>query len=172
LAISRQIVELMGGKIWVESVVGQGSHFFFEINLPRHDEGSASPLGKQPAKAKSQRLLIVDDTPANLRVARLLLEQAGHTVVTATGVEEAERLCRDARFDVIFMDLQMPGIDGFEGTRRLRAWEATQGYRTPIYALTADARKELTPICAEAGFDGILTKPVRMASFNRVLAPE
>jgi CheY-like chemotaxis protein len=114
-------------------------------------------------------VLVVDDTPSNLRVMTLMLQREGHTVRTAPGSAEAEELCRTEVFDLIFMDLQMPEIDGFEATRRLRAQEAGTGRRTPIHALTADARKELGPQCREAGMDGILTKPVRIAEINRLL---
>jgi CheY-like chemotaxis protein len=100
----------------------------------------------------------------------LMLEREGHTVSTAAGGREAEELCRTENFDLIFMDLQMPGIDGFEATRCLRVQEATSGRRAQIYALTADARKELGPQCREAGMDGIRTKPVSIAEINRLFA--
>jgi len=171
LAISRKIAERMGGRLWVESTPGTGSRFFLQLSLPTHDAVTQAPFEVPPAPVVvRRRVLVVDDTPSNLRVMTLMLQREGHTVRTAAGALEAEAICRTENFDLIFMDLQMPEIDGFEATRRLRALEAASGRRTHIYALTADARKELGPLCREAGMDGILTKPVRIAEINRLFA--
>jgi CheY-like chemotaxis protein len=171
LAISRRIAEQMGGRLWVESTPGAGSRFFLELSLPTRDAVTNAPFEVAPAPVVApRRVLVVDDTASNLRVMTLMLEREGHTVRTAPGANEAEVLFRAEHFDLIFMDLQMPGIDGFEATRRLRALEAGTGRRTPIHALTADARKELAPLCHEAGMDGILTKPVRVVEIRRLFA--
>ena len=170
LAISRRIAEIMGGRIWLESQAGVGSRFFFEVRLPRCAEVSYPPLHPAPVAAASQRILVVDDTPANLRVVSLLLERLGHEVIVANGAEEAEKFYQARAFDVIFMDLHMPEIDGFEATRRLRTWEAGQDRRNRVIALTADARKEVWADCQAAGMDGLLTKPVRMPALTQLLA--
>jgi len=170
LAISRRIAEIMGGKIWMESAVGIGTRFYLKLSLPTHDAVTQAPFTSGLDPVVPQRILIVDDTPSNLRMMTLILERDGHTIKIAASADAAETLCRTERFDVVFMDLQMPEVDGFEATRRLRALEASQGHRSHIFALTADARIEVRSKCSEAGMDGILAKPVRKAQISHLLA--
>jgi CheY-like chemotaxis protein len=104
-------------------------------------------------------VLVVEDNAVNLRLARLMLEKLGCDVATATGGAEALRTLRDTAFDVIFMDVQMPDMDGLEATRQIRGLEGALR-RTPIIALTAGVSAQDRSQCLEAGMDAHLAKPV------------
>ncbi|MEO1089021.1 MAG: response regulator [Pseudomonadota bacterium] len=105
------------------------------------------------------RLLVVDDNPVNVRLLQVLLEREGHEVVDAADGATALERMREHVFDAVLMDLQMPGIDGLETTRRIRAMANPTG-RVPVLAVTAAARAEVAPACAAAGIDVVLTKPI------------
>lgn len=113
-------------------------------------------------------ILVVEDNPANLKLARLLLENAGHTVLAAADGEAGVRLAGERLPDLVLMDIQMPGIDGIEATRRLRAVPATAGLR--IVALTALAMKGDEERILSAGCDGYIAKPFRAAEFLEKVA--
>jgi len=127
--------------------------------------GAATPAREAPAA----RVLVVDDNPMNLQVAVAMLERLGLAAETAHSGEEAlERLARE-RFEVVLMDEQMPGMDGLEATRRLRAME-DDVTGTPVVALTANADRDAERRCLEAGMDGYLAKPVRRRALRAVLS--
>ena len=109
------------------------------------------------------KILLVDDTPNNLLVLRALLDDLGHDLVTAGSGPEALRLLFDTDFALVLMDVQMPGMDGFEATARLREVQAEVGHRTPVLALTAHAMKGDRERCLAAGMDGYVTKPIQPA---------
>ena len=116
-------------------------------------------------------ILLAEDNPVNALLARELLRRRGHTVEQVSTGEAAVSACQRARFDVVIMDLHMPGLDGIEATRRIRAAEAAGGSRRlPIFALTADALDTGRKACLAAGMDGFLTKPVDPAELDAVLA--
>jgi CheY-like chemotaxis protein len=108
------------------------------------------------------RALLVEDNPINQAVARAMLDKLGVTVVTAVnGAEALERLTHESDIDIVFMDVQMPVMDGFEATRRLRALEAEQKRtRLPVIALTANAMTHDRQACLAAGMDDFVSKPV------------
>jgi two-component system, sensor histidine kinase and response regulator len=121
------------------------------------------------AKTASLRILVAEDNPVNQRVALHMLQKAGHSVASAVNGKEAlEALARET-FDLIFMDVQMPEMDGSEATRRIRAEEARTGKHVPIVAMTAHAMKGDRERCLDAGMDDYVTKPIQKAELMRVL---
>lgn len=113
-------------------------------------------------------ILVVDDNPSNLKLVRVLLQAKGYAVTTAADADEALASLRAARPRLILMDLQLPGVDGLELTRRLKADPATRDI--PILALTAYAMKGDAAKAAEAGCDGYVTKPVDVEALPGVIA--
>jgi PAS domain S-box-containing protein len=124
---------------------------------------------RRPGKHLS--VLLAEDNPVNALLARELLRRRGHAVHEVTTGEAAVEVCVHTRFDLVIMDLHMPGLDGIEATRRIRVWEKESGTKpTPIIALTADALETGRRACIEAGMDGFLTKPVDPAELDSILA--
>lgn len=109
------------------------------------------------------RILVVEDNPSNMKLAVLLLGKSGHGVIQAFDAEEGIRLAKAQLPDLVLMDVQLPGMDGLEATRRLKADEATRGIR--IIALTAFAMKQDEDRIRSAGCDGYITKPVEYKTF-------
>jgi signal transduction histidine kinase/CheY-like chemotaxis protein len=167
LALSKHLVELLGGEISVESRLGEGSSFSFELVLPK----ASLPvrLAETPPKPRpGGRVLVVDDNAINLKVARSLAEKAGYRVTTAVnGLEAVAAVERDA-FDVVLMDCHMPELDGFEATRRIRRLPGARA-KVRILALTASALPEDVAACLASGMDGVLAKPISMARLLEAL---
>ncbi len=166
LTISARIVKLMGGKIWVESRPGAGSTFSFTAYLGR--SGEAEPAVKAPVPAilpetGALDILLAEDNVVNQKLAVRLLQKRGHRVTVAEDGSRALALYDTRRFDLILMDIQMPGMDGFEATVAIRDRERSNGRRTPIIAMTAHAGSEYNEKCLAAGMNGYVTKPVEPA---------
>ncbi|WP_396594633.1 response regulator [Brevundimonas sp. R86498] len=170
LAVARRLARDMGGDIVLEGSSPLGSTFAVRLPLPpattepapapRTDShGPARPEAPLPAA----RVLIVDDHPANREVARLMLSPLGCQTFEATDGEEAVVMASTAPFDLILMDVRMPGMDGLAATRAIRALPGLAG-RTPILAVTADAMPEDAARCLDAGMNGHLAKPITHAS--------
>jgi PAS domain S-box-containing protein len=174
LAICRELVERMSGRIDLTSDGHSGSTFWFTLVLPRAPEESEEHTGEGPGPPSSRRhepratssahILLVEDSRVNVEVATTILGNAGHTfVVVGDGLAAVEAVKREA-FDLVLMDCQLPGIDGYEATRRVRALEASGSLgdlaRLPIIALTASATKGDFDRSIEAGMDGHISKPV------------
>jgi len=171
LAIVRQLAELMGGFVQVQSELGAGSTFRcvlpFPIAPPEEPADPPAP-GEEPSRVTGARVLVVEDNLVNQRVAARLLERMGYGVEVATNGREATEKARHSRFDAILMDCQMPEMDGLEATRRIRASEA--GRRpTPVIALTASAIDGDRESCLAAGMDDFVAKPIQMDQLRKVL---
>jgi CheY-like chemotaxis protein len=125
----------------------------------------------EPALASEQglRILLAEDNPINMMLIRELLRRRGHSVVEVTTGNDAVQAMMDSRYDLLLTDIHMPGMDGIEAARAIRAGEARSGRpRTPIVALTADALEDGKRACREAGMDGFLTKPVDPAELEEM----
>ncbi|MFN7918574.1 MAG: ATP-binding protein [Bryobacteraceae bacterium] len=165
LSISRKIVELMGGELRLESSSGVGSCFFFTIRLRSAAAALAAELPAPAADgyAAPVSVLLAEDNPVNQRVVQRMLERAGHSVHIVSNGADALRAMDEVAYGLVLMDVQMPIMDGFEATRRIRAREDGTGRHTPIIALTANAMKGDKERCVAAGMDGYLAKPVHQA---------
>lgn len=164
LAISHHLVEMMGGLIEVSSTVGRGTEFRFSITLGLQ-QGAQSPEAAVPSSLRrtfsGSRVLLVEDNDINQAVACGLLEKFGVLVSIAPGGAEALALLSAERFDLVFMDVQMPGMDGYEATRRIRESSSPVLNReVPIVAMTAHAMQGYRDKCIEAGMNDFVTKPI------------
>ena len=179
LSITRQLVELMGGKISVQSSEGEGSTF--TVNLPLHvaikaktaaTAADASPLPFS-MQLGSRRILIAEDNDINQALMRAMMRKIGIQAIFASNGAEAVEVAiaaanEDQPFDLVLMDMQMPVMDGLEATRMLRN-AGFDGTRLPIVALTANAYAEDIAACLEAGMQDHLSKPVTLATISDVL---
>lgn len=173
LAISKQLIELMGGRIGVHSTLGEGSTFWFEAPLPRSAPARSETSAPAPLDA-ALRILLVDDLAANREIGRLVLEAFGCEVVLASSAEEALDQLSGQAFDAVLMDVHMPGTDGLEATRRIRA-SGRSWSRVPVVAMTANVLPEQVRMCLDAGMDEHVGKPFRpddlIAAISRATAP-
>jgi CheY-like chemotaxis protein len=161
LTICSSLVRLMGGRIWAQSEPGQGSTFCFSVQLPLAKElPTETKMPDVPTAAASRlRILLVEDNPANQKLAAYILGERGHTVDIAGDGRKALRMAAEECYDIILMDVQMPGMDGLEATAVLRKRENGHS-RLPIIAMTAHAMKGDRDRCLAAGMDGYLAKPI------------
>ncbi len=168
--ISRQLVSLMKGQLWAESTLGIGSIFHVLVPLvegkPVAQEHQIT-LFEMPAL----RILAVDDVPQNIELLSLILRNAGHQVTTACDGSEATLAFQTGAFDVVLMDVQMPGTDGLAATRLIRAFEQTHGRTpTPIIALTASVLEEDRQATQAAGMNGFAVKPIDQPTLMQEIA--
>jgi signal transduction histidine kinase/CheY-like chemotaxis protein len=178
LTITKKFVELMNGKVWVKSRPGVGSsfHVVVQFELP-HVENRATPAAaarvlpeaQKTEGARGGRILLVEDNQVNQVVAARLLEKRGHSVeIAGNGLEALQKL--EARsFDLIFMDCQMPQMDGFETTRIIREREARGAKKVPIVAMTANALEGDREKCIGGGMDDYLAKPLDPKKLTAIL---
>ncbi len=169
LAICRRLIELMGGDYGVNSEVGSGSTFWFRVPAAPAGEVQTICPDRTPPMVPPLTILLAEDNPVNQKVAMALLRKRGHRITVAPNGEEAVRLVCQGGFDVVLMDMQMPGMDGLEATRRIRLLDGPLG-RVPIIAMTANALKTDEERCLAAGMDGYLSKPVDAGRLDATLA--
>ncbi len=166
LSICKRLVELMGGRIGVRSAPGRGSVFWLELSMLPAENATFDSLEEEDTRLITRpaayRVLVADDNPANQKVIQRLLEKLGHAPEVVTNGIEVVEAHRSGRFDIVLMDCQMPEMDGYEATRRIREFERSKPahQKTPVIALTAHALAGDREKCQEAGMDGYLSKPV------------
>lgn len=171
LSIAKQIIELMGGQIAVDSEYGSGTRFIFTIQADPADEPEEAAEVKPFKSPNAGRLaLVVDDDAANRVVMNKMLERLNFKADTARSGDQALELLCDKPYDIIFMDLQMPGESGYVVTKKIRNGQPNATHKnTPIIAFTADASAEALERVDQGDFDDILVKPVSMQSIRRLL---
>ncbi|WP_099023229.1 ATP-binding protein [Mycolicibacterium palauense] len=166
LAISDRLVKAMGGgRLEVASLEGHGSTFHFTVPLPESEPLEPAPVPETgPAQTDSAKtILVVDDNPTNRLLVEAQLTKLGyHCEVAADGAEALERL-ESGGIDAVLMDCNMPRMDGYEATRRIRARERGTGGHIPVLALTASAVGSNRDACERAGMDGFLGKPLHLS---------
>ncbi|WP_372995491.1 ATP-binding protein [Marinobacter sp.] len=176
LSLVQRLVELMGGHIQVETDLGKGSSFRFELPFELANVTSQpDPVGLPPREAinGTSHALVVEDNPVNQRVATAMLKRLGFQTDSANNGKEAlEKVTSNhTGYDIILMDCQMPVMDGYEATRYIREWEQSNGQTgTPIIALTADVLPGTEKSCLDCGMNDYLAKPVRKEMLREVLS--
>jgi signal transduction histidine kinase/DNA-binding response OmpR family regulator len=169
LAISKRLIEAMGGVIGVVSAPGAGSSFWFEIPLHVADApADAEQAADLQDPNAALRILVVEDMPVNQKVAKGMLRSLGHLVDIAEDGEAALTKVKSRAYDLIFMDMQMPRMDGLKATAAIRALET--GQSVPIVAMTANVFESDRDACLAAGMNDFVGKPIHVPDFAAAIA--
>jgi len=178
LAISSRLVQMMGGRLTVESEVGKGSTFhfpaWFEIQpapgeQPENEPGEPLASAAEYHPSRCLHILLVEDNSINQMLAVGILEKLGHTVAVVENGREALAALEEQMIDLVLMDVQMPEMDGLRATAAIRQREQTSGIRVPILAMTAYAMKGDRERCLASGMDGYVTKPIHWAALVQAI---
>ena len=174
MAITKSLVDMMGGRITVKSEQGKGSEFTISLRFPIGEaKTEQTPPAAKASASAGKKLLVVEDNELNLEIASTLLKEAGFAVDTAENgkiaVEKVEAASAD-RYDLILMDIQMPEMDGYEATRRIRALPDTKKAALPIVAMTANAFEDDRKNALRAGMNGHIAKPLDIQKLFQVLS--
>ena len=174
MAITKSLVDMMGGRITVKSEQGKGSEFTISLRFPIGEaKTEQTPPAAKASAFTGKKLLVVEDNELNLEIASTLLKEAGFEVDTAENgkiaVEKVEAASAD-RYDLILMDIQMPEMDGYEATRRIRALPDAKKAALPIVAMTANAFEDDRKNALRAGMNGHIAKPLDIPKLFQVLS--
>jgi len=173
LAIAHRLIEFMGGRLQVESALGAGARFYFDLSFkptaaPQEDAREARPQRAQLAAGQSVKVLVADDLPANRAVLAGMLEKLGCQVILAADGRQAVALYRQQRPDLVFMDIRMPQIDGRRAARQI--WATSGLNQAPIIAISASALVHERQAYLDEGFAAFVAKPYRFEEISQCLA--
>lgn len=169
--ISKQLVELMGGRIFVESIEGHGSTFTIQVPLKPGAENQTLPPVQHNVKLPALQILIADDIAQNLELLTAILQRDGHTVTAVSDGEQVLQALNEFTPDILLLDVQMPVLDGLSAARLRREQEAAENLPAlPMIALTASALIEDKLAAREAGIDGFCSKPIVPYELNAEIA--
>lgn len=169
-SISKNIVELMNGDIWIESEEGKGSTFYFTAEMPKAEcQAGCTTVGisvESPtlSSARCFNILIAEDIEANAALLTFRLEEQGHTISWVDNGKKAVEAFQQQQFDIILMDIQMSEMDGLTATRKIRELEQQSDAHIPILALTASVLREDIELCLQSGMDNVIGKPINFIS--------
>lgn len=166
LSICKQLVHLMDGKIWAESVYGEGANFIFTLPFEKVEgDASADQVAQESEEGESyigKKVLIADDEESNRKLMELFLSKLDINIDFAENGQDALNMVRENNYDMVFMDVQMPEMDGIQALKQIRKNEIDNNLpRLPIYAFTANVFKEQLDRYSDEGFDGHFTKPFK-----------
>jgi CheY-like chemotaxis protein len=171
LVISQEIVKMMGGLIKVKSTAGKGSIFSFKLPLKVAPKSfsKSEELGEFSRKNDSLKILLAEDNQINQRVLELMMQPWSIDLDIVENGKDAVEAYLENDFDLIFMDIQMPGLDGYEACRIIKGSTKYKSRRIGVIALTANAFNEDRILAKEAGFDGFISKPVNLKELESVI---
>ncbi len=174
MAITKSIIDMMGGTIAVNSAEGQGSEFVIDLDFKVSEKRTDSePIRAGDLDFKGKRLLLAEDNEMNQQIATAILEEAGFTIDIAENGAKAVTMLEDAPsgyYDAVLMDIQMPLMDGYEASRRIRALDDDRKAAVPIIAMTANAFEEDRQAAFDAGMNGHVAKPYEISEIMSALA--